>query len=175
MRRHAFDRQAFAARIREKIAPATSGYIRPLAICVFRDGNRILVAEGFDPIKRQTFYRPLGGRIEFGERGEEAVRRELREELNAEISDVKYLGALENIFTFAGKRGHEIVFVYDGRFVDASYYARAELDGFEKDAPRPHFKAVWKSRDEFDPVRAPVYPDGLMELLESHRGVSLLE
>ena len=41
--------------------------IRPLAICVFLNNNRILVAEGYDPIKQQTFYRPLGGGIEFGE------------------------------------------------------------------------------------------------------------
>ena len=157
--------QSLAARIREKITPANIGYIRPLAICVFRDGNRILVSEGFDPVKQQTFYRPLGGGIEFGERGEDTLRREMREELDAEISDVKYLGAIENIFTFAGNRGHEIVMVYDASFVDAALYARAELDGFENGAPNPRFKAVWKSLDEFDPVRAPVYPDGLVELL----------
>jgi len=40
--------------------------IRPLAIYLFRDGDRILVGEGNDPVKRETFYRPLGGGIEFG-------------------------------------------------------------------------------------------------------------
>jgi hypothetical protein len=40
--------------------------IRPIAICVFRHKDRILVAEGYDPVKKQTFYRPLGGVIEFG-------------------------------------------------------------------------------------------------------------
>jgi NADH pyrophosphatase NudC (nudix superfamily) len=51
--------------------------IRPIAICVCRDGERILVAEGHDSQKGQTFYRPLGGTIEFGERGDETVQREL--------------------------------------------------------------------------------------------------
>lgn len=41
--------------------------IRPLAICVFRHAGRILVAEGTDEVKGETFYRPLGGAIEFGE------------------------------------------------------------------------------------------------------------
>ncbi len=92
--------------------------IRPIAICVCRDGERILVAEGHDSVKKQIFYRPLGGTIEFGEHGEEAVRREFQEEIGAELDEVRYLGMLENIFTYEGNRGHEIVLVYDGRLAD---------------------------------------------------------
>ncbi|MDP2995048.1 MAG: NUDIX domain-containing protein [Anaerolineales bacterium] len=80
--------------------------IRQIAICVCRDGDRILVAEGHDSKKGQTFYRPLGGAIDFGERGAEAVRREFREEIAAELTDVRYVGMLENIFTYEGQRGH---------------------------------------------------------------------
>lgn len=36
--------------------------IRPIAICVFRRDNRILVGEGYDPVKKESFYRPLGER-----------------------------------------------------------------------------------------------------------------
>ncbi len=43
--------------------------VRPLAICVFRHHDRILVMEGYDPVKKEHFYRPLGGGIEFGEPG----------------------------------------------------------------------------------------------------------
>ncbi len=42
--------------------------IRPIALCVFLNNNRILVNEGYDPVKQQTFYRSLGGGIEFGEK-----------------------------------------------------------------------------------------------------------
>jgi hypothetical protein len=41
--------------------------IRPIAICVFRHQNRILVIEAYDHIKNEKYYRPLGGGIEFGE------------------------------------------------------------------------------------------------------------
>jgi NADH pyrophosphatase NudC (nudix superfamily) len=71
--------------------------IRPIAICVCRDGDRILAAEGHDSTKGQTFYRPLGGTIEFGERGEETVCREFKEEIGAHLLEVRYLGMLENI------------------------------------------------------------------------------
>jgi NADH pyrophosphatase NudC (nudix superfamily) len=83
--------------------------IRPVAICVCRKGNRILVAEYQVTRKNQTFYRLLGGTIEFGERGEETVRREFREEIAAELTEVRYLGMLENIYTYEGRGGHEIV------------------------------------------------------------------
>jgi len=31
--------------------------IRPLAICIFRHNDRILVAEGYDSVKDEYFYR----------------------------------------------------------------------------------------------------------------------
>ncbi len=145
-----------------------NGVIRALAICVFRNRNRILVAEGYDPVKRQTFYRPLGGRIEFGEGGADAIARELKEELDVKVCDLKFLGALENIFTYAGKRGHEVVLVYDGRFVDESMYDRGEFVGFEDDDENAKFRAVWKSLDECQTAR--VYPNGLLDLLKNHKG-----
>ncbi|MBU4225503.1 MAG: NUDIX domain-containing protein [Chloroflexi bacterium] len=60
--------------------------IRPIAICVCCHKDKILVAEGHDSKKNQTFYRPLGGTIEFGERGEETVRREFVEEIGTETA-----------------------------------------------------------------------------------------
>ena len=59
--------------------------------------DRILVTEFRE--KGRLYYRPIGGTIEFGERGEEAVRREFREEIAAELTEVRYLGTLENIYT----------------------------------------------------------------------------
>ncbi len=136
--------------------------IRPIAICVCRDGDRILAAEFYDSKKDQTFYRPLGGTIEFGEHGEDTVRREFREEIGAHLLEVHYVGMLENIFTYEGQRGHEIVLVYDGRLSDNSLYEKDFLLG---DELGHQFKAVWKRLDEFAPGRPPVYPDGLLALL----------
>ena len=136
--------------------------IRPIAICVCRSGNRILVAEGHDSKKGQTFYRPLGGTIEFGERGEETVQREFREEINADLTEVRYVGMLESIYTYEGQRGHEVVLVYDGCLSDVSLYEKEIIQGDELGQP---FKAAWKRLDEFGPGKPPVYPDGLLELL----------
>ncbi len=138
--------------------------IRPIAICVFQHNGRILVAEGYDPLKQQTFYRPLGGAIEFGEYSADTIARELTEELGAAVVDLHYLGALENLFTFDGRPGHEIVMVYDGAFADASLYGQAAIDGVE-DSGHP-FRAVWVSlSDSLNAAAPPVYPTGLLELL----------
>ena len=92
-------------------APPTT--IRPLALAVIRRNDRILVFRGEDPTKAEVFYRPLGGGIEFGETGETAVRRELREEIGAELVNIRPLGALENLFTYNGGAGHEIILLFE--------------------------------------------------------------
>jgi 8-oxo-dGTP pyrophosphatase MutT (NUDIX family) len=138
--------------------------IRPLAICVFRNRGRILVAEGYDPLKKQTFYRPLGGGIEFGEYSEQTIRRELMEEIGAEVHELKYLGTLENVFVFNGAPGHEIVQVYDGVLIDSGLYEQAVIEGNEADVDES-FNAVWKSLDEFGEEKSILYPTGLLELL----------
>ncbi len=137
--------------------------IRTIAIGVFRQGDRIFVMEGCDPLKKQTFYRPLGGSIEFSERAQDALKRELMEEAGAEITNIRYLGTVENIFTYNGEIGHEIVLVYEAEFADRVFYEHEWLDCHEDDDTP--FKAVWKSLDEFGEA-GPLYPDGLIDLLE---------
>ena len=139
-----------------------SKQIRPLALCVFRNGDRILVSEGYDSVKRETYDRPVGGGIEFGESGAVAVTREIREELGVEITGLRLLGAFENIFTLEGVVGHEIVMVYDARFVKESLYAEVTLPFREEDRAQPH--AHWRNLNQQQPGR-PLYPTGLRELL----------
>ncbi len=129
------------------------------------NNHRILVMEGYDPLKKEHFYRPLGGGIEFGEPSLETVRRELMEELNVEVDreSLKYLGALENIFTFNGAMGHEIVLIYDGRLKESSLYEQTVIVG--KEADGEEFRAVWKDLAEFGEGKAILYPTGLLEML----------
>lgn len=139
--------------------------IRTIAICLFSHNGRILVAEGVDAVKGQTFYRPLGGSIEFGEHSNDTVIREIDEELGAEVKpeSLRFLGTLENIFVYNGLPGHEIVLVYDGELTDATLYDQQELAASEDDGMP--FRALWKPLDEFG-SSVPLYPDGLTELLQ---------
>jgi 8-oxo-dGTP pyrophosphatase MutT (NUDIX family) len=142
------------------------GQIRPLVICVFSHQPAILAGECFDPVKKEIFYRPIGGEIHFGEYSQAALAREVWEELEAEISRVRYLGVLENIFTYNGQPGHEIVQVYDAEFVDQSLYQQPWLAGREDNGLS--FKAVWKPLADFQNEAERLYPSGLFELLQAN-------
>ncbi len=155
---------------------AVTRFARPIAICVIQRDGKILVFEAYDATKDQTFYRPLGGAIEFGEYSEDAVVRELSEEIGAELTDVHLLGVTENVYVYDGEQGHEVVFIYEASLVDEALYDKAEMTGDEGGQP---FKVVWKTLDAFDQNAAPLYPDGLLELITSrpsdHRGVHRLD
>lgn len=137
--------------------------IRPLALCVFRHEGRILAGRNTDPGTGKDFYRPIGGKIEFGERGADCVAREVLEETGAQVEAVTYLGTVESIFTYGGKRGHEICLIYDGAFSEKSYYRAEEIAG-EDDDGALLYRAHW-----IDPAAprdgCPLYPEGLAALL----------
>ncbi|MDD2050690.1 NUDIX hydrolase [Pseudomonas putida] len=142
--------------------------IRALALCIFHHQGKILVNRFYDAESDQTLFRPLGGGIDFGERSVDAIAREVQEELNQSITDVRLLGTLESIFTYAGKPGHEIVQVYDARFSDTSLYQQPWLMGHESDGAS--FKAMWCDSSSFT-AASPLVPEGLHDLLKA---VSLL-
>ncbi len=144
------------------IDPLT-GNIRAKVVCVFRRQNKILVGEAFDPIKKQMFYCPPGGGIEFGESSEAALHREIKEELDSELKNPVLLGVLENMFTFADQEGHEIVFVYDAELVDQSRYDVASFKAVESNGEP--FNALWLDLKNLGPDTPPVYPTGLLDLL----------
>lgn len=138
-------------------------YIRPLAlVLVRRDDGAILAAPGFDHVKKQRFYRPLGGGIEFGERAEDAARRELQEELSAELTDLRLLGTFENLFTYQGQPGHELIWLYEARFLDKTLYGR---DIVIADESGSKFEVHWVPVETFLRGEAPLYPDGLLDLI----------
>ena len=140
-----------------------TGYVRVKAICLFTSADRLLAVDGFDPTKQRSFWVPVGGRVEFGETSTEAIVREVREELSMEITDLRLLGVLENIFEFDGGDGHEIVFVYDARFADSLMYDQAVISVMAGDEA---FTAHWI--DPFAPENgSPLYPEGLLGLLSN--------
>ena len=138
--------------------------IRPIAICLFRRGRRILVNEAYDSSKGDYFCRPLGGGVEFGEHSRDAVRREIREEVGAEVERLELVGVLENIFTYEGAPGHEVVFVYDAEFVDKSLYERDEIQGYETEIGAG-FVARWRTPEEINRGNVRLVPEKLTDLL----------
>jgi len=139
------------------------GVIRPLAICLFKKGESILAGEGYDSAKKDYYYRPIGGGIEYGEKSLDALKREVYEEISAEIKNINYLGTIENIFTFNGELGHEIVVVYEAEFKDEAFYNMDTFTGEEDDGTV--FSLKWIPVSEFGPNNLRLVPDGLLDLI----------
>lgn len=115
------------------------------AMLIVRNNGKLLFSRGYDTVKKQAFLRPLGGRIEFDEKGEETIRREMQEELGCDVYDVRFLSVLENLFTYNGKQGHEIVLMYEGKLADESLYKREQFTFKEGDRK---VEAGWFSRKD---------------------------
>ena len=114
--------------------------VRPIAISIIRNNDKILVYERQDDITGERFYRLVGGCIEFGELSNTALKREFKEELSLDIKNTKLISIFESIFTFNSKRMHEIVFLYESEFADSSIYNKDIINGLEGDRP---FNAIW--------------------------------
>ena len=136
--------------------------IRVIAICLFRRDDQILVFAGFDRVKGTAYYRPLGGGVDAGETSAQALAREMQEELGAEVTDLQLVGVLESIFTVDERAGHEIVFVYDGRFVDESFYTRPLIEAVEDNGMV--LPATWRPLTFFN-AQHRLVPQQLMALL----------
>ena len=139
-----------------------------LALLEHPERRAILVSEGHDATRGTHFHRLLGGGVDPGERGADAVRRELEEEIAVEVVVGAHLGTIENIFTYDGRPGHEIVLVFAARFADPTLYAVERFEGVEADP----VNAIWHPLD--GPGReVPVYPPGALELLAPRWGEEL--
>lgn len=138
------------------------GEIRVLALGLIKKGDRTFISEGYDPIKQQTFYRAMGGGVDFGETSFEALQREFQEEIQAELTNIHYLGCIENLFTFNGKQGHEILQVYECDFVDPKFYQLENLVFAEGERKKT---ALWVEISRFKSGELKLVPEHFFEYL----------
>ena len=138
------------------------GEIRVLALGAIKNDERIFISQGYDPIKQQTFYRAMGGGVDFGETSYEALRREFQEEIQAELTNIKYLGCLENLFIFNGKPGHEILQVYQCDFADPKFYQLESLVFSEGERQKT---ALWVEINRFKSGELKLVPEQFLDYL----------
>ena len=137
-----------------------------IGILIFRD--HLLCFEGQDTVKGETYYRPLGGGIVFGERAADAVVREFREEIQRQVEVVEYLGTIENIFTSEGQPGHQIMAEFWVRFAPGEEPGDLRpLDAVESNGEE--FLGHWLPLTAILDGAYTLYPDGLVERLAQWR------
>ncbi|NCQ13086.1 NUDIX hydrolase [Candidatus Falkowbacteria bacterium CG10_big_fil_rev_8_21_14_0_10_37_18] len=136
------------------------GQIRVIAVAIIRNKGRILVAPGYDEVKDSQFYRLLGSGVDYGESSIDALSREFKEELDAEIINERLLKVIENIFTFNGEPGHEICFIYEADFKDPSLYDKKEFKILDSTVEGT---VVWLEINEMKDKN--IFPEGVKNLL----------
>ena len=94
-------------------------------VCV-RDGKLLVCRAKGSP----TCYLP-GGHIEFGERGREALVREMKEETGLDAACGRFLGVVENSFVQHGKPHSEINLVYEMTLDSREVSSQEDWIGFE--------------------------------------------
>ena len=130
--------------------------VRALVLGLIRDGDRILVAEGYDSVKQRFFYRCLGGGVDFGETSLDALKREFQEEIQAALCNIQYLEFSENLFVFEGKPGHEWIQIYQADLVDSKFY---QLDKFIGTETKTEFVVRWIECDRFQSKELHLVPE----------------
>jgi 8-oxo-dGTP pyrophosphatase MutT (NUDIX family) len=139
------------------------GEIRVIVLALIRDGERIFVSEGYDPTKQSTFYRALGGGVEFGETSLIALEREFQEEIQADLTNIRYLSCIENLFIFDGKQGHEIIQLYQCDFADPKFYQIESLTFSE--TPSKKHRALWLEIEKFKSGELRLVPEVFFDYL----------
>lgn len=142
-------------------------HVRPAALCAIERDGAFLAFDIWDALTQRKVVRFPGGGIDYREYAIDAVRREMREELNTELDDVRFLGVIENIFGLKELPAHEIVFLFSARATNEAIYALDRNVAVEANEIVP---LRWVALEEIESGRTTLVPDGALELIRKHRG-----
>jgi len=115
---------------------------------IVKDGEVLLCK-----VKSKDNYFFPGGHVEYGESVENALKRELREEIGKELEDINFIGICENTFQFMGEH-QEINLVFE-----------AQMPGRDFSVLEDHMEFDWFPLDKIESMN--VLPESLKkEFLE---------
>ena len=96
---------------------------------IFTKDGKVLVHYS----EKDGHYALPGGRVKAGEDSMQALQREVREEIGAEIKNIFSMGVMENFFKNAKCNYHEYMWMIKAEFEDKSFYENEKVYGYEDD------------------------------------------
>ncbi len=115
--------------------------------CVFLNEGMILLCHN----TQHDYYFFPGGSSDNNETAEETLRREISEEFETEISNIKLLTTLTNV----GKHSDETISMFSATFTDPSIYNKAKVQIQDMD----DMNAEWVSLDDVKQNRIKLFPE----------------
>jgi ADP-ribose pyrophosphatase YjhB (NUDIX family) len=137
--------------------------IRFVVFGIFTYNHKFLLYKEIDEVNNEEFYRPVGGGVDFQESSEDALSREIYEEIGEKVTNIRELGVLENVFNFRGVDQHQIYKGFFAEFENPEVYATEKIYGTELDGTK--FTAEWMDLETLLDEKTVVYPRGLKEIL----------
>ena len=95
-------------------------------VFIIKDGKILLCKR-----KEGDYFFFPGGHIDFREQAEEALIREIQEEIGKPLSDLSFIGANENYFNQNGDEHHEFNLVFSGVIPDGEVVALEDYLDFQ--------------------------------------------
>lgn len=135
--------------------------VRAVAIGLAVRSARLLVVEVLDDSGELAGWRPPGGGVQFGEPASKALEREIREELECDISIDGPPWIFENIYEHEGSIGHEIVFAFPISLMEGGLYESSRFK-ISEDSGTRHW-AEWIALSRFQSGEQMLFPLDLLK------------
>ena len=139
--------------------------IRGKAIGLAKHDSKLLVFEVLDDQGNLKGWCPIGGGIEFGEKAEDALIREIHEELKCEAVITGKPIIYENIFEHQGSKGHEIIFAFPITLCDKNIYSKTRFQ-IQEVGVNTHW-VEWIPIKHFEKNEAILFPSLLIDQLNA--------
>ena len=121
--------------------------------------NKILLHKNIN----EAHYALIGGRVAIGESSEEALKREILEEMGKEVEIIEGLTTVENFFEMKGSKYYEILFVHKLEFKDEK--DKKILDTIKNIEGKDYLRYEWIDIDKID--KCPLKPKVIKDMLKT--------
>lgn len=123
--------------------------------------NKILLHKNIN----EEHYALIGGRVSIGESSEEALKREILEEMGKEVEIIEGLTTVENFFEMKNFKYYEILFVHRLEFKDEQ--DKKILDTIKNVEGKDYLIYEWIDIDEID--KYPLKPKVIKDMLKDKK------
>ena len=127
------------------------------AVAIIINGGCVL----FQKKQKDLVWALPGGKIAIMEKGNETIKRELKEEIGEEVEVSELFDVRENFFTYNNKKFHEYMFLYFANLKsDSKLKYHKFFDGVEVNK---HLKFAWFNSEELE--KYDVVPIDIIDML----------